>query len=145
MSPWFLETSRDSDSPTSLVSLCQCLTTFPEKTFFPKIQPEPPHCNLRIPSNISYLPQAVVGSTFGHLTFVVWSSFQHHLSLMAQVPPCSQHTEDGPSLHKQRTPCHYFWSFLDCYFTCTIKRNLPECVDTHVLPPKQRKLVSIEG
>ena len=34
ISPWFLNTSRDSDSPTSLGSLCQCPTTLSKKKYF---------------------------------------------------------------------------------------------------------------
>ena len=51
-SPQFLNTSRDSDSTTSLGSLCQCPTTLTEKNFVPNIQPEPPLVQLEaIPSH----------------------------------------------------------------------------------------------
>ena len=45
--PWFLNTSRDGDSTTSLGRLCQCITTLPENNFFPYIQPEHLRYNLR--------------------------------------------------------------------------------------------------
>ena len=41
-SKWFLNTSRDGDSTTSLVSLFQCLTTPSVKEILLKIQPKPP-------------------------------------------------------------------------------------------------------
>ena len=46
-SPHFMNTSRDSDSTTSLGSLCQCLATLPEKKFFLISNLNLPWCNIR--------------------------------------------------------------------------------------------------
>jgi len=45
-SKWFLNTSRDGDSTTSLGSLFQCLTTLPVKKFFLISKLNLPRCNL---------------------------------------------------------------------------------------------------
>ena len=52
MSKRSLNTTRVSDSTTSLGSPFQCLTTLSEKVVFPNIQPEPPLVQLEaIPSS----------------------------------------------------------------------------------------------
>ena len=49
-SPWFLNTSRDSDSTTTLGSLCHCITSLSEKKCFLI-------CNLNLPwHNLKPLP-----------------------------------------------------------------------------------------
>jgi len=57
-SPHVLNTSRDSDSSTSLGSLFQCITTPSENNFFPNILTEPPFAQVKA---ITSGPIAVIG------------------------------------------------------------------------------------